>query len=133
MPELFERYCESLLRKQYPDTLAGWGNTGKSETRAGTLKLRPDFVIPSMNTIVDSKYKYWIAGQEDKEGMQQMALYGREKKTLQQLNHDSELPILQFLYPSESGNKDIDLQNSSNSCINDYLSIKKYPLKIDDL
>ncbi len=133
MPELFERYCEVLLRKKYPDTLAGYHQTGYSETRLGRSRLRPDFIIPSENRIVDSKYKYWIEGSNDIHGLMQLSLYSRHDKALQFLNNESKNPILQIIYPSKDGDYEIDFSKSMNQSIEEYEEIYKYPVMINEI
>jgi 5-methylcytosine-specific restriction enzyme subunit McrC len=130
MPELFERYCEVLLREKYKTVLAGYGRTGHSDTRLGSSKLRPDFILPQENMIIDSKYKYWIEGSDDDSGIKQMAQYSRHEGALKKLQNDGKLPVLQFLYPSESENAGsaIEFESDTNEKIKDYIDIYKYPL-----
>lgn len=130
MPELFERYCEVLLREKYPDTLAGYQYTGFSETRLGKSKQRPDFIIPSENMIADSKYKYWIEGSSDIEGMKQLSLYARHTTALKKLDQNNKLPVLQILYPSETGINSIDFKNEKNVSEKEYIDIYKLPINI---
>jgi len=130
MPELFERYCEVLLRNRYPDTLSGYGYTGYSETRLGKSKLRPDFIIPSENRIVDSKYKYWIDRSDDIEGLRQLSLYSRHVKALEKLNNRGIRPKLQFLYPENDGAADVHFDSDRNMQLEDYPEIYKYAVSI---
>jgi hypothetical protein len=121
------------LRKKYPDTLAGYHQTGYSETRLGRSRLRPDFIIPSENRIVDSKYKYWIEGSNDIHGLMQLSLYSRHDKALQFLNNESKNPILQIIYPSKDGDYEIDFSKSMNQSIEEYEEIYKYPVMINEI
>jgi 5-methylcytosine-specific restriction enzyme subunit McrC len=132
MPELFERYCEVLLRAQYPDSLAGYGYTGYSETRLGRSKMRPDFLIPSENMIVDAKYKFWIEGQRDIDAYRQLSLYARHKKVRELLGgkHDKP-PRLQIVFPANQGRDTIDFAGSANRADDEFDNIWKYPIRID--
>jgi 5-methylcytosine-specific restriction enzyme subunit McrC len=139
MPELFERYCEVILRNQYPDTLAGYQYTGLSETRLGKSRQRPDFIIPSENRIVESKYKYWIKGSNDIGGLLQLSLYSRHEKAIEKLNNKVKRPKLQFLYPNDKGATTIKFDdevnqgnNGVNKKIKDYPDIFKYPLSLNE-
>lgn len=128
MPELFERYCEVLLRKRYTGVLAGYSRYGKSETRSGVFKLRPDFILSSENRIIDSKYKYWIEDSEDKSGLAQLSLYSRYEPVLMKCGDFKSIPKLQFIYPSDSGESDIDFSSSKNQIIENCREIYKYPI-----
>lgn len=130
MPELFERYCEVLLRRTYPEVLAGYGRYGKSETRSGSSKLRPDFIIPAENRIIDSKYKYWIESFNDDNGLMQLCQYSRYNPILAKCNNGTALPILQFLYPLDNGAKQIDFKTYINQPIDGYKEIYKYPISL---
>lgn len=115
MPELFERYCEALLRCNYSNIEAGYENKGASEYYIGTNtpNLRPDFILKgeTENYIIDSKYKFWY---EDgkfeyfKGDYQQLALYGRHCGILSNFNDPEKTPKLVFIYPN------IPEQESSN-------------------
>jgi len=133
MPELFERYCEVLLRNKYPDTLAGYQYKGFSETRLGKSKLRPDFIIPSENRIVDSKYKYWINGGNDIGGLMQLSLYSRHKKAIELLNSSGKIPTLQFIFPKNDGELEINFETDKNKSVHEYFEIFKYPLSLIDI
>lgn len=127
MPELFERYCEVLLRNIYPDTLAGYQYQTKSETCGGRFKLRPDFIIPSEDFIVDSKYKYWIEFDEGKEDIAQLSLYSRHLNTIQKLKNP--FPKLIFLYPSVQKTKFMDFDNR-NSVVTGFKEIYKFAVDV---
>jgi 5-methylcytosine-specific restriction endonuclease McrBC regulatory subunit McrC len=132
MPELFERYCEALLRDRYDDLLAGYGREGYSETRSGSRRMRPDFLLPSLNMIIDSKYKFWVKNAIGNEDLRQLSAYGRYKPLLDKLKTGYESPTLQFLYPSEAGSETIDLEDAAaNRKETDFIKIKKYPVKIE--
>jgi hypothetical protein len=132
MPELFERYCEALLRERYDDLLAGYGREGYSETRSGSRCMRPDFLLPSLNMIIDSKYKFWVENSIGEEDLRQLSLYGRYKPLLDKLENGYESPMLQFLYPSEDGCEIINFEdNIVNKEEKDFIDIKKYPVKIN--
>ncbi|MFW6046654.1 MAG: 5-methylcytosine restriction system specificity protein McrC [Candidatus Woesearchaeota archaeon] len=62
MPELFERYCEVKIRESLSnaDLLVGYDQYNpSSKTEVKNPELRPDFLLPKQNMIIDSKYKYW--------------------------------------------------------------------------
>jgi 5-methylcytosine-specific restriction endonuclease McrBC regulatory subunit McrC len=132
MPELFERYCEALLRGRYDDLLAGYGRDDSSETKSGHRLKRPDFLLPSLNMIIDSKYKFRIENSIGEEDLRQLSLYGRYMPILSNLKNNLKRPVLQFLYPSEDGYETIDLEdNNANREERGFIKIKKYPVKID--
>jgi 5-methylcytosine-specific restriction enzyme subunit McrC len=104
MPELFERYCEALLRDKYGDlVLAGYGHMDNdSETRAGNLRLRPDFYVIG-KYIVDAKYKDRYNGNSiDRDDAAQMALYLHYEPVLKKAGLDKERDLkLIILYPKK--------------------------------
>ncbi len=131
MPELFERYCEVLLRSQYKNVKAGYQRDGKSETRSGKFKIRPDFLLPDENMIVDSKYKYWLEPQNiSKEDISQLSLYSRHEGILKKLGKNSSRPTLQFIYPKDEGEQNIDFSNSANKKEKEIIDCFRYPLNI---
>ena len=98
MPELFERYVEVKLRERYPDIIDG------NRDNNFELGMKPDFLLPSKNMIIDAKYKYWYSkANEDidfKEDYQQLSLYGRAKTIRKRiLLEDNEEAKLLFIYP----------------------------------
>lgn len=120
MPELFERYCEVLLRNHYGEKLlSGYGFNETSETEATMplFKLRPDFLLEKK--IIDAKYKYLIAGNISKKDLQQVALYGRSQEILLKIGIiDNEAPELIFLLPYKSNTllPSLDLDNNLREC-----------------
>jgi 5-methylcytosine-specific restriction endonuclease McrBC regulatory subunit McrC len=132
MPELFERYCEVLLRERYSDVRAGYGRYDRSETAAGKRKLRPDFVLPSRNAILDSKYKYWIEQGASNTDYGQLALYGRHIPLLRQLGTETAEPELYLLYPSRTGHETIDLLEHTANTVSEFRSLYEYPVFVPD-
>lgn len=130
MPELFERYCEVLLREKFEGVLSGYSYKGFSETRLGKSRLRPDFIIPSQNMIIDSKYKYWIDESRDMDGIIQLSRYSRHKKALEKLSDGGYFSKLQFLYPKDDGELEIDFDSDKNEKDNEYPEVFKYPLSL---
>lgn len=139
MPELFERYCEVKLRKQYNDVLAGYASEGYSETKTKHWELRPDFLIPSLNMIVDSKYKPWYAknstAEAFKSDFQQLSLYGRHEDILEQLNLDgNQIPSLLFIYPhdntQENSIENLDFDINKRKKEEHFCEIYKLPIQI---
>jgi 5-methylcytosine-specific restriction endonuclease McrBC regulatory subunit McrC len=132
MPELFERYCEVLLRERYSDVRAGYGRYDRSETAAGKRKLRPDFVLPSRTAILDSKYKYWIEQGASNTDYGQLALYGRHIPLLRQLGTETAEPELYLLYPSRTGHETIDLLEHTANTVSEFRSLYEYPVFVPD-
>lgn len=130
MPELFERYCEVLLREKFEGVLSGYSYEGFSETRLGRSRLRPDFIIPSQNMIIDSKYKYWISDARDVDGIIQLSRYSRHRKALATLPEGGYFSKLQFLYPKDDGESEIDFDSIKNEQDNEYPEVFKYPLSL---
>jgi 5-methylcytosine-specific restriction endonuclease McrBC regulatory subunit McrC len=113
MPELFERYVETKLRKEnYKDLKVGYSHNN-SETKSSSWELRPDFLLPKR--IIDAKYKNWYIKNTDtdfKDDFQQLALYSRTKKIRNKIEIDeNENPELIFIYPMQNGSENIDLEN----------------------
>ena len=120
MPELFERYCEVLLRNHYRGKLSsGYGyDDNSSETVVGTNfgSLRPDFLLESK--IIDAKYKYLASGNIEKKDLQQVALYGRNIEILSKIGiKDNEIPKLIFLVPVKSDTLLISLTLDNNNLV----------------
>jgi len=130
MPELFERYCEVLLRKRYSDVRAGYGRHDRSETASGRRKLRPDFLLPSKNAILDSKYKYWFLENVNNADCAQLALYGRHSPVLKRLGNSGQDPELYILFPSTNGYEDIDLSPHFSQAVSELRSLYKYPISL---
>ncbi len=133
MPELFERYCEVLLRRKYDNILVGYGRGAESETSSGHRQLRPDFLLPKENRIVDSKYKFWADGGGilDESDISQLCLYSRHDGILKKLNNTDKVPIMQFIYPElENGARDVDFSQPINKKVDEIVKCYKYPLDI---
>jgi len=109
MPELFERYVEVQLRKEYNDNLLPgysykFGNSYE-------WKLRPDFIIKNGQKIIDAKYKYWILDNKSdsrKDDYQQLSLYGRSKQIRDKigLGRGNDIAELIFIFPKYNENGD---------------------------
>jgi 5-methylcytosine-specific restriction enzyme subunit McrC len=118
MPELFERYCEALLRDRYGDKVqAGYGREDKdSETRAGRMKLRPDFYVDA-KYIVDAKYKlqYYNGYGLLKEDAAQMSLYLHYTKILEKMKlADGDKASVVVLHLDNNGNVDVDMSKKTS-------------------
>jgi 5-methylcytosine-specific restriction endonuclease McrBC regulatory subunit McrC len=114
MPELFERYVEVQIRKKAPDLIDG-NRDIKFE-----FDMRPDFLLPSKNMIIDAKYKYWYEhineNDKFKDDYQQLSLYGRAhtiRKRIE-LPNDEEAKLV-FIYPKNDARKDISLDSYCDS------------------
>ncbi|MBP9888791.1 MAG: hypothetical protein KBF93_21030 [Leptospiraceae bacterium] len=123
MYELFERYCEVLLRDKYSDLWAGYG-LGEGNDLGDEAKARPDFLIKNRKYILDAKYKghkteYKFS--DYKEDLKQMAWYSRHKYVLEELGmtgDKQDYPEKMFLlYPeiSDIGNPPINLDFAINA------------------
>jgi len=117
MPELFERYVEVKLREKYPDIIDG------NRDKKFELSMRPDFLLPSKNMIIDAKYKYWYAKTNEnidfKEDYQQLSLYGRAKKIRKRiLLEDNKEARLLFIYPKIEGQECIEENDNYESNFN---------------
>lgn len=113
MPELFERYVEVQLRKQYVDIIDG------NRDMKFEFDMRPDFLLPSKKMILDAKYKYWydktVEDVAFKDDYQQLSLYARACKVRQRINlSNHEEAILLFIYPKIGGEKEIKFDFSDN-------------------
>jgi 5-methylcytosine-specific restriction endonuclease McrBC regulatory subunit McrC len=145
MPELFERYCEVKLRETVSNAnlMVGYDqHNPSSRTEVKTPELRPDFLLPKQNMIIDSKYKYWIAGNDiesldykitkiliNKDDLQQISLYSRHRKILKKLNNNAIPPKLVFIFPHVQGHKTIDFSFVNREVGNLY-EIYCYPLTV---
>jgi len=123
MPELFERYVEVKLREAGYDIIDG-NNVGK----IAHWQMKPDFLLPSKNMIIDAKYKYWFEKGKDgddkenseyKDDYMQLSLYGRDKLIRDKIglidNNEAELL---FIYPElvdNITNSQIDLDDKKES------------------
>jgi len=117
MPELFERYVEVKLREKYPDIIDG------NRDKKFELSMRPDFLLPSKNMIIDAKYKYWYAKTNEnidfKEDYQQLSLYGRANKIRKRiLLEDNKEARLLFIYPKIEGQECIKENDNYESNFN---------------
>ena len=129
MPELFERYVEVLLRRVMPDLLVGYDESGYSETKT-IWKMRPDFIIPSLNAIVDAKYKEWHSKKSNvdfKSDFQQLALYTRTNSTLQKMECFGSIykSKLIFIFPNPDCPNEIDLGKIETNKEADFYNIYK--------
>lgn len=87
MNELFERYCEVYLRKNYGDKM--WvGYQDENLGKSFLVPVRPDYLINEGETkwIVDAKYKKNWSGKEQHDDIYQVLAYSRHKKVLEELN-----------------------------------------------
>lgn len=114
MPELFERYVEVQIRKQYKDLIDG------NRDIEFEFDMRPDFLLPSKKMIVDAKYKYWyertIEDVAFKDDYQQLSLYGRACKIRQRINLlEEEQAKLLFIYPKVDGEREMKFDSNNSS------------------
>ena len=114
MNELFERYCEALLRKYYPRLIAGYGLVGGKNFSSCVGGLRPDFLLEEKKWILDAKYKEvykkdnWNWNEKDKEtaieDIKQLYIYASHEGIRSELglNKSKETVKLIILYPDEN-------------------------------
>jgi 5-methylcytosine-specific restriction endonuclease McrBC regulatory subunit McrC len=129
MPELFERYVEVKLRKEYKDDLIP--GYAQKDGNSYTWGLRPDFIVKNKKLIIDAKYKYWYESNIDnkfKDDFQQLSLYGRVTKIRNDINlsKNEEAKIL-FIYPAISAKEYID---DKFELVSDFDNIHKFGIKI---
>jgi len=110
MNELFERYCEALLRQKYGNDLwAGYGYEDKNGFKIGNNQgIRPDFLLKKQDKagghrgwVLDAKYKFDPRQHFLKEDIAQVCLYARAYRTREKLNLEpqQEPSCLILMYP----------------------------------
>ena len=145
MNELFERYCDVLLRKHYKgikELWVGYTNLGKQKD----VQLRPDYLIrKSKKAIIDAKYKYdW--GSSERKDVYQVLAYSRHKgvlKWLWNLEDNNEFTddlnekcpdAIYILYPEdhqETNEVNLDLEQNFYKQISGFvLPIYKCPIPL---
>jgi len=118
MPELFERYVETKLKRTYSDNLIPGYFKGSNKINSYLWGLRPDFIVKKQGLIIDAKYKYWFinpANENLKDDLQQLSLYGRLEDLKKDLGiGNNKEPIIIFIYPNpnEQAEKEINIENS---------------------
>lgn len=105
MNKLFERYCETKLRKKY-EVWAGY----EHENLGRDFKVRPDFLIPERKIIIDCKYKSgWDWAEDEFRGdVYQVVSYSQHKAVRERLGLKEGIDLckaIYILYPF-SGNDD---------------------------
>jgi hypothetical protein len=122
MPKLFERYVELQLIKSKIPYIDG------NEQNIANFGMKPDFILPNLNTILDAKYKFWYKQDHEtaefKEDYLQISLYGRDKDIREKLNSNTE-PLLMLVYPHLEKNT----CKKSQKFFQIYLCGLKVPLK----
>lgn len=121
MNELFERYCEALLRKRY-HKMRAMGKGGNLGHNGGVL-VRPDFLIwdDGIGWIVDAKYKPGWSPKEQREDVFQLMAYSRHNAVLQTLGNlgktgkvaDPSGLRVAVLYPDEGGEESNEIELGS--------------------
>ena len=110
MNELFERYCEALLRtsSKYKWIWAGYSS---KQNNLGSLKVRPDFLgldKDNKPTVLDSKYKYDWSPKTHRADLYQILAYTRicgvRDKCCKHINESEYPQKVIILYPSLDGN-----------------------------
>ncbi len=129
MNQLFERYCEALLRnegikennftvKPEPDTL--WAGT--ENLTAGEVTVRPDFLFIEKEKpiVADAKYKYGWNPKDHREDVYQVIAYTLHKKVQEKLGNICNKKKVQphkiyIFYPENPENKNQENKNSIKS------------------
>jgi 5-methylcytosine-specific restriction endonuclease McrBC regulatory subunit McrC len=92
--ELFERYTEVLLRRQFANIRPGYGYDGNNlRPQGGRYVVRPDFLVPEKRWILDCKYKIIPqAHDEPHADIYQVVAYSQHQKVIEILSssQDSE-------------------------------------------
>ena len=125
MNQLFERYCEALLRSKgingiKPDSGTLWA--GIENLTAGEITVRPDFLfIEKENPVVaDAKYKYNWDPSDHREDVYQVVAYTLHKKVQEKLgslcNKEKVQPHkIYIFYPENPENKNQENKNPIKS------------------
>jgi 5-methylcytosine-specific restriction enzyme subunit McrC len=150
MNELFERYCDVLLRKNYKEREELWVGY-ENFRKPGEWPLRPDYLIKkNKKAIIDAKYKYdWGQRGKDsrvREDVYQVLAYSRHKgvlKWLWNLDNDNESiddlnekspDAIYILYPEDKQGSDefnLDLeQNCYDPIAGFVIPIYKCPIPL---
>ncbi len=107
MKELFERYCETKLRRVSSQRVVWVGYMDRSRYLGSRLRVRPDFLVRASDTrwVVDAKYKdNWSWSQdEQRPDVYQVVSYCSHRAVLQELGWGSDSaqrPTAVILYPA---------------------------------
>ena len=108
--ELFERYAEVTLRKQYGEDV--WAGYNANNLGDGRYRVRPDFLVVSEREIIDCKYKNLKAQLDDNERADayQIVSYSRHDGVLEKLfrSQERDRPSrLVLLYPKVTEDKQL--------------------------
>jgi 5-methylcytosine-specific restriction endonuclease McrBC regulatory subunit McrC len=88
--ELFERYTEVLLRRQFSDLHPGYDDSNLKPDE-GRYIVRPDFLVPGRRWILDCKYKPIPPEYEEPQAdIYQVIAYSRHKKVIEVLSSKSD-------------------------------------------
>ncbi len=134
--ELFERYAELQLRKQYPKLIALYKRShgvegGKDDGDSFGVEVRPDFYVAGNEPqIMDAKYKYT----NDKENpdkikieqsdIYQVVAYSQHLEILNKINSNGQKIKLSLVYPSVN---DKEIKNWKTTAFSSELHIYKIP------
>jgi hypothetical protein len=115
MNELFERYCEVLLRKRFDDQVwAGYGMLdGKNFPVENGSNIRPDFFLKKKKWVLDAKNKYGSKKYFLREDIAQICLYVRHKgiRKKMKMAFDQEEPQrLVLMYPEPKPKSEFSYQ-----------------------
>lgn len=84
--ELFERYTEVLLRRQFADIRPGYDDRNL-RPQGGRYVVRPDFLVPEKRWILDCKYKpIPRAHEEPNADIYQVVAYSQHQRVLEVLS-----------------------------------------------
>lgn len=137
MNELFERYCEALLREKSGSDL--WAGYHDREGNIGVrFKIRPDFILRSESIILDAKYKKeWVkraeSDQDDftnvRSDVYQLVSYACHKAALDKAGKPEDKLKVCVLYPSMNEGKS-GLGEEEHVLRNDFKNPKFYVRKV---
>lgn len=121
MNELFERYCEVRLRKDWSRLQSIWAGYMNNNLNTNGFAIRPDFIVKDEKygwIVLDAKYKYgW--NEKYRDDVFQVITYCRHEKikTTEEDNYPSSAIILSPSNNDQSNDNNSTIQVSSNSRI----------------
>lgn len=136
MNELFERYCDFLLRINYKENEELWVGYNHEDNNLGcSCKVRPDFILKGdKKAILDAKYIYeWKdidCKGEKRNNIYQVLAYSRHEYVKKKTGDKAEIYILYPSSSNENDKEDIDLDNDSDQVFEKDFDIPIYRVPI---
>lgn len=143
MNELFERYCEVVLRK-VPGQRVWAGYKDQKRNLGSRVRVRPDFLVRTNRAawIVDAKYKEdWDWG-EYRSDVYQIVAYSRHMEVLKQLELDpgrDPRPNALIVYPGPQGSVSTGViaglsleapENDDNAVYDFQVTVRRMPVQL---